>query len=121
MTTTAITTVVDGYVDAWNATDADERRARIVEVFADGATYADPLVQGAGHDGIDALIAGVQATYPDHRFELLGAPDAHHDRVRFSWTLVGPDGPIAVGHDFATVAADGRLRDVTGFLEQPGA
>ena len=32
--------------------------------------------------------------------------------------LLGADGtPVAAGVDFATVADDGRLREVTGFLE----
>jgi hypothetical protein len=121
MTTTSITTVVDGYIAAWNTADAGDRRALIAQVFADDTTYVDPLMQGTGHDGIDALIAGAQGQYPGHRFELLGDADHHNDRVRFSWTLVGPDGPIAVGRDFATLADDGRLRDVTGFLEAPAA
>jgi hypothetical protein len=37
--------------------------------------------------------------------------------VRFAWTLRGDAGPVAGGVDFATVAEDGRLRNVTGFLE----
>jgi hypothetical protein len=38
--------------------------------------------------------------------------------VRFAWNLIGAGGPVAVGVDFATVAPDGRLRAVTGFLER---
>ena len=42
--------------------------------------------------------------------------------LRFSWTLGAPDaGPIARGTDFGLVAADGRLKSVTGFLDQPKA
>jgi hypothetical protein len=116
-----ITTVVDNYIAAWNETDADGRRALIAETFANDATYVDPLVTGDGADGIDAMIAGVQGAYPGHSFKLASGPDAHHDRVRFTWHLIGPDGagPIAIGIDFATVAEDGRLQNVTGFLEQP--
>jgi hypothetical protein len=44
--------------------------------------------------------------------------DVRHDRVRFTWSLGSAAGePIAVGVDFATTADDGRMRDVTGFLE----
>ena len=55
----------------------------------------------------------VWPTIPPYR------PDAHNDRVRFAWTLHGPDGGDAVagGADFATLADDGRLREVTGFPE----
>ena len=63
------------------------------------------------------MIGAAQAQFPGHRFELAFGPDAHNDVVRFAWTLVGAGGPVAKGVDFATVAADGRLRNVTGFLE----
>jgi len=58
---------------------------------------------------------------PGHRFQLTGDIDAHHDRARWDWALVGPDGgvPVAAGVDVATFAPDGRLRAVTGFFHQP--
>ena len=51
--------------------------------------------------------------------DVLGAVDGHNDRLRFSWAL-GPEGgePLARGTDFALLSADGRLRSVTGFLDQ---
>jgi hypothetical protein len=119
MTTTTITTVVADYIAAWNEPDADRRAALIARAFADDATYVDPLMAGEGPARIAGLIVGAQQQYPGHRFELIHGPDAHNDRVRFTWTLIGPDGPVAIGIDFATVATDGRLRDVTGFLEAP--
>jgi SnoaL-like domain len=116
---TDITTIVDGYIAAWNEPDPDRRRALVADTFADDASYVDPLMTGEGPDGIAAMIGGAQQQFPGHRFELTSGPDAHHDRVRFAWTLVGADDgtPVAAGVDFATVAEDGRLREVTGFLE----
>jgi hypothetical protein len=116
---TDITAVVAGYIATFNETDPTRRRALVADTFAADATYLDPLMSGDGHEGIDAMIAGAQQQFPGHRFELSAGPDAHHDRVRFAWDLVGPgDGtPVAAGVDFATVADDGRLRAVTGFLE----
>jgi hypothetical protein len=115
---TDITTIVDNYIAAWNEADPSRRREIVAETFTDDATYLDPLMSGEGQDGIDALIAGAQQQFPGHRFELSPGPDAHHDRVRFAWSLLGEDGPVAGGVDFATVADDGRLRAVTGFLER---
>ena len=74
---------------------------------------------GEGHDGIDAMIAAAQQQFPGHRFELVDGPGrpqrprplrvgARRRRRRRS---------VAAGVDFATVADDGRLRAVTGFLE----
>ena len=82
------------------------------------ARYVDPLMSGDGHDGVDALIAGVQQRFPDFKFRLIGEPNGFGDHVRFSWGL-GPDGgdsPIK-GTDFA-VLSDGRIRSITGFLDQ---
>src|SRR3712207_5701790 len=114
---TDVTSVIDDYIAGWNETDPQRRRALIDRTWTDDARYLDPLMEGEGQDGIDAMIAGVQRQYPGYRFELAAAPDAHHDRVRFSWHLVGDDGPVATGFDFGTLAEDGRLRAVTGFLE----
>jgi hypothetical protein len=120
---TDVATTVQNYIAAWNERDAEQRRALVGQTFAEDADYLDPLVQGEGQDGIDEMIAGVQQQYADYRFELASGADAHNDRVRFSWQLVGNgDGqPVATGYDFATLTADGRLRSVTGFLETPAA
>jgi hypothetical protein len=117
-----ITTVVHNYIAMWNETTPEDRRAIIADTFADGATYLDPIQSGDGREGIDAMVAGAQKQFPGTRFELTAGPDAHHDRVRFAWRLVTADGgaPLAAGVDFATVADDGRLVDVTGFLEPNG-
>jgi SnoaL-like domain len=113
--------LIDRYIDAWNETDADRRRELVAGVWTDDGTYLDPLMSGAGHDSIATMIALAQQQFPEHRFELSFGPDAHNDRVRFAWTLYGPggDAPVAAGTDFGTVAEDGRLSSVTGFLESP--
>jgi SnoaL-like domain len=120
---TDATGLVDSYIESWNERDPARRRALVMRTFADDADYLDPLMRGEGHDEIEALIAGVQEQYSEYRFELAAGPDAHNDRVRFSWRLVGVAGgdPLAVGHDFAVLARDGRLRSVTGFLEPPAS
>ena len=114
---TDISAVIDNYIAAWNEADPGRRRAIVADTFADDATYLDPLMSGEGHSGIDAMIGAAQQQFPGHRFELAMGPDAHNDRVRFAWSLVGDGAPVAAGVDFATVADDGRLRAVTGFLE----
>jgi hypothetical protein len=114
-----VTTTIDRYIAGWNETDPARRRQLVADAYADDARYVDPLMAGTGVDGIDAMIAGTQQQFPGHTFVLVQGPDAHHDRVRFAWELQSPETgeAIATGYDFATVDDDGRLRDVTGFLE----
>src|SRR4051795_9903744 len=118
MTNTTTPTVVDTYIAAWNETDPDRRRSLVGATWTEDGSYLDPLMSGAGVEEISAMIGAAQTQFPGHRFTLSAGPDAHNDVVRFSWTLTGADGPVAAGTDFATVAGDGRLRAVTGFLEQ---
>jgi len=107
------------YVALWNETDGERRRDLIARSWTDNASYVDPLMRGDGHDSIDGLIAAVHERFPGHRFAVRGEPDGYNDRVRFSWSL-GAEGapPVAYGTDYAVLAADGRLKSVTGFLDQ---
>ncbi len=111
-------TLVDSYIAMWNERDPARRRELVADTVTENATYVDPLMEGDGVEQITAMIGAAQDQYPGHTFALHAGPDIHHDRVRFSWTL-SPDGgdPIAIGIDFATVADDGRMQAITGFLE----
>ncbi len=112
------TTVVETYIAMWNESDPERRRELVAQTVTDDASYLDPMMAGQGIEGISTMIAGAQQQFPGHRFELVAGPDAHHDRVRFSWSLAPEDGqPVAIGVDFATVGEDGRMRSITGFLE----
>ena len=90
-------------------------------LWVEDARYVDPMMQAEGLDGIATLIGGVHSQFPGYRFALTGLADGHGTSVWFSWSLRSADGqPIARGTDFAVVA-DGRLAQVTGFLDQvPG-
>jgi hypothetical protein len=106
------------YLSAWNATDTAERERLVREAFSSEVHYLDPMMEGRGHDGMAALIAGAQQRFAGYRFALLGTPEGHHSVVRFSWALAAPGAePVARGTDVAEVDADGRLRRVTGFLD----
>ncbi|MGV3678234.1 MAG: nuclear transport factor 2 family protein [Acidovorax sp.] len=106
------------YLGAWNATDTAERERLVREAFSSEVHYLDPMMEGRGHDGMAALIAGAQQRFAGYRFALLGTPEGHHSVVRFSWALAAPGAePVARGTDVAEVDADGRLRRVTGFLD----
>jgi hypothetical protein len=106
------------YIAVWNETEPHKRRALLVQGWTEDASYVDPLMQGRGHEQIEALIGAVHDRFPGFRFSLDGKADGHGDHVRFSW-LLGPDGgeaPIK-GTDFAQLEGE-RLKTVTGFLDR---
>jgi len=121
---TAHTDAVERYFTAWNAATPEELRKAVETAFTEDGTYTDPLGEAAGHEAIAATIAGAHQQFPGFAFTLTGTPDAHHHLVRFTWDLVSTaDGSApAAGFDVITLADDGRIRTVTGFLDRlPGA
>ena len=115
---TDVNAIARNYIDLWNERAPARRREMLAANWTSDASYVDPLMAGDGHDGVDALISGVQQRFPDFRFRLIGEANGFGDHVRFSWGL-GPDSgdsPIK-GTDFA-VLSDGRIRSITGFLDQ---
>ncbi|HZZ11071.1 MAG TPA: nuclear transport factor 2 family protein [Paraburkholderia sp.] len=113
------TDLIDRYFDVWNETDAPRRRELIAATWAVNADYRDPLLAGAGHEGIDAMIRAVHERFVRHTFRRTTPVDAFADRLRFSWELATPAGEVIVkGSDFAVVDTSGRLQTVTGFLDQ---
>jgi hypothetical protein len=111
-------TIAMNYITLWNEHASDRRRELLAAHWTDDVAYIDPLMRGDGHDGVDALIAGVQTRFPDFRFRLIGNPDGYGDHLRFSWGLgsEGADCPIK-GTDFVEIEG-GRIRRVIGFLDQ---
>ncbi|CAO5150054.1 Nuclear transport factor 2 family protein [Frankia sp. AiPs1] len=114
---------IDRYFAAWNAS-GDALEKAVAAAFTEDAAYTDPLVDVTGHEGIAAAIRGAQAQFPAFEFRPANRPDSHHDLARFGWELVSrADGsaPVA-GFDVVSLAEDGRIRSVSGFLDRvPGA
>jgi hypothetical protein len=116
--TTTQNALVDTYIAIWNEQDATQRRALIAQLFTEDASYLDPLMAGQGHNGIDAMIEAAQQQFAGLSFRPLDRVDEHNNHMRFSWELAAENGSaIAGGTDFATLAADGRIQTVIGFLD----
>jgi hypothetical protein len=114
--------VIGAYVATWNETDPARRRAAVARAWAEAGSYRDPLMASDGHDGVDAMLAGVQAKFPGFVLKRTSAIDAHNGSARFAWSLGPAAGPAIVeGVDFCRLAPDGRLAAVVGFIDKmPG-
>jgi len=111
--------IVQRYIASWNETDPERRRKLLDELWADQASYIDPLAEAHGRDAIGEVIAAAQAQFPGFVFTLNGPVDAHHRQARFTWGLGPADAdPVIVGFDVAVATEEGRLQAVLGFLDQ---
>ncbi|MGV9312920.1 nuclear transport factor 2 family protein [Streptomyces sp. NPDC003691] len=122
--TTVYEAAVERYFAAWNAPDAEVRAKAVAAAWTEDGSYLDPLMEVAGHEAIAGGIAAAAAQFPGCAFRLKGAVDGHHGIARFSWDLVVlADGSSpAGGSDVITLAEDGRITSVLGFLDRvPGA
>ena len=124
--TTTPDAVVEAYVATWNEIDPARRRASIDVAWTQAGAYRDPVMASDGPAGIDAMLAGVQAKFPGFVLKRTSKVDAHGGPVsgylRFTWSLGPAAGPSVVeGVDFCTLAPDGRLASVVGFIDKmPG-
>lgn len=111
-------TIAEAYIAFWNAADPAERARRYEAGFRPDATYADPLMRGAGAAEIGALAAAAQSRFPGFAFRLIGQVDGHGEFVRFRWALgpVGAEAPIE-GSDVVRLSG-GRIAEVIGFLDK---
>lgn len=108
---------VQGFLELWNATDAATRRQAIERAYTEDGCFSDPTAQVRGHDAIEQHVVDTMAIFEGRTFALLGEPDAHHDRLRFRWQMLAPDGSVELdGVDVVHLAADGRFADSTGFF-----
>jgi len=116
MTSTAAA-LADQYFAMWNAADADRRAELIAGTWTEDGTFVDPSFETNGHDELNKLVGGAQQMFPGLSFVRIGDIDEHHNRLRWTWQLAA-DGtpPVAGGTDVVTLDADGRIREVVGFL-----
>ena len=110
--------IVDHYIAAWNERDPIRRRELVARTWTKDGSYVDPARQAEGLDAISEMIGEAQTHFPGASLTRRGDCEMHADRMRFSWSLAsdGAD-PFFFGTDFAFVAGDGRLCDVTGFID----
>jgi glycine/D-amino acid oxidase-like deaminating enzyme len=112
-----ITETISTYFDLINETDAARRAELVQNVWTPDGQWVDPPLEAQGQAAIADMVGTIFEHYPAHTFRRTSGVDAHHDVVRFSWELVGPDGSVAfAGLDVGELAEDGRLRRITGFI-----
>jgi hypothetical protein len=94
---TNVNETVVSYLAAWNERDPKRRREFVAAAWTEEGSYIDA----------------------NHRLSLVSGIEAHNNFVRFSWAAGGTaEAPLYIGGtDFATLAPDGRMKTVAGFMD----
>jgi hypothetical protein len=110
--------IAEAYIAVWNERSAAARQSKLASDWAGSAAYRDPQTRVEGIDAIDALISAVQERFPAFRFALKPTASGYDGVVRLAWTLgpAGAEAPIE-GSD-VLVLADGKIKEVIGFLDK---
>jgi hypothetical protein len=115
--TTTPAALADQYFAMWNEADADRRAELISGAWSTDGAYVDPSFEVNGHDGLTKMVETAHQMFPGHFFKLAGEIDEHHNRLRWSWELAAEGAPaVAGGTDVVTLDADGKIREVVGFI-----
>jgi hypothetical protein len=111
-----VTTLYRTYIALWNATTEAEQRRRLADALTPDAQLIYPVFTCRGIDEILAGLAGLHGRWPGVRFVQASGIEEHHRWLRVGWRMVRDDGSVVMeGVDVATVAEEGRLRQVIGF------
>jgi hypothetical protein len=105
------------YCAAWNTDERAERARLLDRVWTPDGVYSDPNpTRAVGRAALSDSIAALRRRYPGARFHC-SAPQMHHAVMRTTWIYLRPDRTeVAHGEDFYELAADGRIKRVTGFF-----
>jgi hypothetical protein len=108
---------VDSYDRAWREPDPRERRRLLEDSLTDDGELVSPQGRWAGREAVAEWIDGFADRMPGATVRVTSGIDAHHDFVRYAWTIRDERGsPILDGIDVCEVADDGRFRRVVMFF-----
>jgi hypothetical protein len=114
----ALDELVKMYCDAWGEPDVAKRRQLLERVWAEDATYTDPVTNPV--KGREALVNHISAhlkKYSGSRIVPSSHANVHHGTLRFTWQFVLPDGKVQTeGIDFGELTPDGRIGKIVGFF-----
>ena len=111
-----LTDLIDRYIAMWNETDAERRRALIAGTWTEDANYLDPVLQGDGPTGIDAMVRGFTNASPSIDF----AGRARSTHITTASVFPGSWGPRAARQSSAALIS-GSSPPTVAFARSPAS
>lgn len=105
------------FLAAWNEQDPAKRRDLIAASVTEDIVFTDPDHQIVGIAAVDRMITEFRAREGLAKLAPTSGIDMHHDRARYGWVVLRPDGTRFEGFD--AVALDlgqGKISRIDGFF-----
>lgn len=105
--------------DVFGQRDSARRQVAISEIYTEDPAFFDEEGQVAGRDAINARVENLLQQSPGFVFRIVDPAKAIHDVGRLRWQFGPPDAPpVVMGMDVA-VFAQGKIRALYTFIEDP--
>ncbi len=102
---------------AWNERDPAKLRALVESAVTPGVTFTDPQHAISGREAFYELIRAFHARVGDAMLKQTSVIDMHHDRARYAWQVVWPDGKTFDGLDCVALDLDEmKISRIDGFF-----
>lgn len=109
------------YSLAWSEADETKRLELFEKSVSPHCDYSDPLIQMGGYRALSGYMAELQKRIPGIKF-VTTAFKTHHNISLAHWNMVDGKGNLLVpGISFLNHSVDGRLVEMSGFFDPPGA
>lgn len=109
---------VSTYIAVWNEPDDAARLKLLEKCWAEKGVYSDPLGEATGREVFSQHIGALlKSQFAGHSLVLSSGIDAHHNFLRFSWSVYNPEKDLVLaGIDFGELDKDGLLDCIIGFF-----
>jgi hypothetical protein len=102
---------------AWNTRDEARMRALVDEALTPDVVFCDPHYDIVGREAFVEMVLVFFKKYAACDLMRTSQIDLHHNRARYSWAIVFPDGRRFDGFDAVRLdEASGKVARVDGFF-----
>jgi len=102
---------------AWNERDLKKIRRHLDKALAKSIAFVDPANRVDGVAEFAKMVRAFRKQYPNAECVRTSGIDAHHDRARYSWSVIIDENTRIDGVDVAAFnRKSGKIRRIDGFF-----
>lgn len=102
---------------AWNERDPKKVRGHLDKALSKDVEFVDPNYSIEGIGDFAKMVKEFGAKYPDAKCIRTSGIDMHHDRARYSWSVIIDEKTRLDGFDAVQVSKkSGKVKRVDGFF-----